>query len=163
MKPITQSQSNEESSVTNIPRDVENERIDKTPIGTSSVINGTVSTSKEPIIGTNTTPVSLTNPSSTLLVTDSWRLANKGLLVAEISAPLSQESSSDSVFTDPEEALLPAETQCASITPSSTDLPVASASSREDHSDKRSPFAVLRHKKIQLPPTPSQLSKGRPD
>ncbi|XP_076654963.1 uncharacterized protein LOC143360204 [Halictus rubicundus] len=38
-----------------------------------------------------------------VLVTDSWRLANKGVVVTEISAPPSQESSSDSVFTDPEE------------------------------------------------------------
>lgn len=159
VKSSSQSQHHGESSVTNIPHDVENEMIDKTPSGMSSIINGTGSTSKEPSIGTNTTPVSLTNPSSTLLVTDSWRLANKGLLVAEISAPLSQESSSDSVFTDPEEAPLPAETQCAPITPSSTDTLVACVSSRDDHSDKRSPFAVLRHKKIQLPPTPSQLSK----
>lgn len=37
------------------------------------------------------------------LVTDSWRLANKSLVVTEMSLPPSQESSSDSVFTDPEE------------------------------------------------------------
>ncbi|XP_047367963.1 formin-2-like isoform X2 [Vespa velutina] len=134
VKPSSLSQHHGESSATNISHDVEHETIDKTPSGMSTIINGTVSTSKEPIIGANTTPVNLTNPSSTLLVTDSWRLANK------------------------EEALLPAETQCASITPSSTDILVASVSSREDHSDKRSPFAVLRHKKIQLPPTPSQLN-----
>lgn len=39
----------------------------------------------------------------TLLVTDSWRLANQCMVVTEISMPPSQESSSDSVFTDPEE------------------------------------------------------------
>ncbi|CAK9830261.1 Protein cappuccino [Anthophora retusa] len=38
-----------------------------------------------------------------LLVTDSWRLANKSIVVTETSMPPSQESSSDSVFTDPEE------------------------------------------------------------
>ncbi|XP_033327043.2 uncharacterized protein LOC117220812 [Megalopta genalis] len=38
-----------------------------------------------------------------VLVTDSWRLANKAVIVSEISAPPSQESSSDSVFTDPDE------------------------------------------------------------
>lgn len=40
---------------------------------------------------------------SALLVTDSWWLANKGMVVTEILMPPSQESSSDSVFTDPEE------------------------------------------------------------
>ncbi|OAD62439.1 hypothetical protein WN48_07310 [Eufriesea mexicana] len=43
------------------------------------------------------------NQETTLLVTDSWRLANKCMVVTEISMPPSQESSSDSVFTDPEE------------------------------------------------------------
>ncbi|XP_043488934.1 formin-2-like [Polistes fuscatus] len=152
------SQCPEESSSNTYSRDVENKMIDKTPSRTSILINGTTSTTKEPIIDANTTPVSLTNPSSTLLVTDSWRLANKGLLVAEISAPLSQESSSDSVFTDTEEVPLPAETQYVPITPSSTDTLIASITLRDDHSEKRSPFSVLRHKKIQLPPTPSQLN-----
>ncbi|KAK2586047.1 hypothetical protein KPH14_012044 [Odynerus spinipes] len=144
-----------QSSAVRILHDVENEKIDSTPSETSS--NGTISTSKAPVI-TNIASASLTTPSPTLLVTDSWRLANKGLLIAEISAPPSQESSSDSVFTDPEEAPLPTtEAQCASVTPSSTDTLAASFSSREDHSNKRSPFSVLRHKRIHLPPTPSQL------
>ncbi|KAI4500520.1 hypothetical protein M0802_004482 [Mischocyttarus mexicanus] len=140
--------------------DVENKKIDETtPNRTSIIINGTTTTTIEQIIGTNTTPVSITNPSSTLLVTDSWRLANKGLLVAEISAPLSQESSSDSVFTDTEEVPLPLDNQCIPITPSSTDTLIASSITlRDDYSEKRSPFSVLRHKKIQLPPTPSQLN-----
>ncbi|XP_076226834.1 uncharacterized protein LOC116432389 [Nomia melanderi] len=38
-----------------------------------------------------------------VLVTDSWRLANKSHVVSEISMPPSQESSSDSVFTDPDD------------------------------------------------------------
>ena len=41
----------------------------------------------------------------TLLVTDSWLLANKCTVVAEISMPPSQKSSSDSVFTDPDELI----------------------------------------------------------
>ena len=41
----------------------------------------------------------------TLLVTDSWLLANKCTVVAEISMPSSQKSSSDSVFTDPDELI----------------------------------------------------------
>lgn len=57
-----------------------------------------------------------------LLVTDSWRLANKSLVVTEISMPPSQESSSDSVFTDPEElagAAEAAKTEVADTTSSS--------------------------------------------
>lgn len=57
----------------------------------------------------------------TLLVTDSWRLANKCMVVAELSMPPSQESSSDSVFTDPEElAAIAAKEQEAAKTPSIT-------------------------------------------
>lgn len=54
----------------------------------------------------------------TLLVTDSWRLANKCMVVAELSMPPSQESSSDSVFTDPEELAAIAAKEEAARTPS---------------------------------------------
>ena len=43
---------------------------------------------------------------SPLLVTDSWRRANTNLAVTDVPTPPSQESSSDSVFTDPGEIIL---------------------------------------------------------
>lgn len=59
----------------------------------------------------------------TLLVTDSWRLANKCMVVAELSMPPSQESSSDSVFTDPEELAANAAKEEAAKAPSITGIP----------------------------------------
>lgn len=59
----------------------------------------------------------------TLLVTDSWRLANKCMVVAELSMPPSQESSSDSVFTDPEELAANAAKEEAAKAPPITGIP----------------------------------------
>ncbi|XP_043251094.1 formin-2-like isoform X1 [Colletes gigas] len=58
-----------------------------------------------------------------VLVTDSWRLVNKGCVVTEISMPTSQESSSDSVFTDPEDLTGAAEAskkQLPTVSPSAS-------------------------------------------
>ncbi|XP_054002772.1 formin-2-like isoform X2 [Hylaeus anthracinus] len=70
-------------------------------------------------------PVSVPNQRQgpAILITDSWRLANKGCVVTEISMPTSQESSSDSVFTDPEELAESAKKGLPTVTSSSSIVP----------------------------------------
>ncbi|RLU24523.1 hypothetical protein DMN91_002612 [Ooceraea biroi] len=93
---------------------------------------------------TPTTPQTL----PPLLVTDSWRLANKGLVVTEMPTPPSQESSSDSVFTDPGELTTSpvVTTVKAEVMAQSTPKPETIGNKQE----KPSPFTVSRHKKIHL-------------
>lgn len=79
---------------------------------------------------------------SALIVTDSWRLANKSLVVTEISLPPSQESSSDSVFTDPEELAAGTEAarkkETSSVTVSTSTEPIASAAAKSQRRESTS-------------------------
>lgn len=91
-----------------------------------------------------------------LLVTDSWRLANKGLVVTEMPTPPSQESSSDSVFTDPEElASISGTNVPAARSPSERKLP----SERTSNKEEKSAFTISRHKKIHLSILSPRISK----
>ncbi|XP_029680918.1 formin-2-like isoform X2 [Formica exsecta] len=96
-------------------------------------------------VQTPTTPQTQLPP---LLVTDSWRLANKGLVVTEMPTPPSQESSSDSVFTDPGEITSPitASTK-AQVAKLELESPLKMIDSKEE---KKIPFVISRHKKIHL-------------
>jgi hypothetical protein len=115
----------------------------------------TTTESFRPSTGTPTTTTPAQTPTTPqtqlppLLVTDSWRLANKSLIVTEMPTPPSQESSSDSVFTDPGELTSPV--TVAKV----TKLPLESATmSKED----KSPFVILKNKRIRLSVTSSRIS-----
>ncbi|XP_015600677.1 formin-2 [Cephus cinctus] len=86
-----------------------------------------------------------------LLVTDSWHRANKPLITPELSTPASQESSSDSVFTEPEGMVTENERQ-----PLEKALTALSLEPRDDN--RKAQFTVSRHKKIELPCASSRLS-----
>lgn len=92
-----------------------------------------------------------------LLVTDSWRLANKGLVVTEMPTPPSQESSSDSVFTDPGElASIPG----ATVPPAeAAKLPPEGKPERICNKEEKSPFMISRHQKIHLSMLSPRISK----
>lgn len=93
---------------------------------------------------TPTTPQTTQLPP--LLVTDSWRLANKGLVVTEIPTPPSQESSSDSIFTDPGELTMSPVT--AATKPEMTKCkPIPEAI---DSKEEKASFTISKHKKIHL-------------
>ncbi|XP_070158730.1 formin-2 isoform X5 [Polyergus mexicanus] len=112
----------------------------------------TTTESFRPSITTSTPVQTPTTPQTQLpplLVTDSWRLANKGLVVTEMPTPPSQESSSDSVFTDPGELTMSpvtasTKTQVAKLDHES---PLKMIDSKEK---KKTPFVISRHKKIHL-------------
>ncbi|XP_050446211.1 protein cappuccino-like isoform X6 [Cataglyphis hispanica] len=119
----------------------------------------TTTESSRPSIMTPTTPTTTSTPAQTpttpqtqlppLLVTDSWRLANKGLVVTEMPTPPSQESSSDSVFTDPGELTtspVMASTN-AQVAKSALESSVKTIDSKEE---KKIPFVISKHKKIHL-------------
>ncbi|XP_011879062.1 PREDICTED: formin-2-like [Vollenhovia emeryi] len=100
----------------------------------------------------SSTTTSTTTPAQTptsqlppLLVTDSWRLANKGLVVTEMPTPPSQESSSDSVFTDPGELTMSPVT--AGTRPEVKRKPILETI---DSKDEKPSFTLSKHKKIHL-------------
>lgn len=85
-----------------------------------------------------------------MLVTDSWRLANKNLVVTDMPTPPSQESSSDSVFTDPEElASISGATVPATEAPK-TPSEKKPAPERPCNKEEKSPFTISRQKKTHL-------------
>lgn len=76
-------------------------------------------------------------------------MANKGLVVTEMPTPPSQESSSDSVFTDPGELTtspITASTK-AQVAKLELESPLKMIDSKEE---KKIPFVISRHKKIHL-------------
>lgn len=75
-----------------------------------------------------------------LLITDSWRLANKRSAPLDIPTPPSKDSSSDSVFTDPDEH------------------PVSSTVTKDRRKTMAPPIPITTHKKVQLA-SPSQLGE----
>ncbi|XP_012522925.1 formin-2 isoform X2 [Monomorium pharaonis] len=99
---------------------------------------------------TTTTAQTPTTPQTTqlppMLVTDSWRLANKGLVVTEMPTPPSQESSSDSVFTDPGELTM------SPVTAATRPEVVKRKPNLEtiDSREEKTSFAITKHKKIHL-------------
>ncbi|KAG7213944.1 hypothetical protein KM043_003141 [Ampulex compressa] len=98
-------------------------------------------------------------PPPPLLVTDSWRLANKSLVVTEISSamPLSQESSSDSVFTDPEELLVLASPD---ISTEERDRPEARAEEEREEREGRPMTSSAAEPPRDAPPAPPSKGSG---
>ncbi|XP_043267190.1 uncharacterized protein [Venturia canescens] len=105
-----------------------------------------------------------------LLVTDSWRRANTNLTISEIPTPTSKESSSDSVFTDPEEIILSGEggekhIHDVSLTVKSSSSSTAVNKERAEKtilkmkmpSSGVNHFTVSRHRKIELSPASPRL------
>ena len=103
-------------------------------------------------------PVPTTGPP--LLVTDSWHRANKSLSTPEIPTPPSQESSSDSVFTDPENAAMVAENEITKVDKTLL-YGQYSEDKKEIIQEFKSPFSLSRHKKIELSPAFTRIGKTK--
>ncbi|XP_034950625.1 formin-2 [Chelonus insularis] len=105
-------------------------------------------------------PVPATDPP--LLVTDSWRRANTSLIIPDIPTPPSQASSSDSVFTDPEENGMVVETSDITSSQVQGISLAAKKPSRDQRNsikkNRQSHFSVTGHRKIELNSTSNRLS-----
>ena len=101
-----------------------------------------------------------------LLVTDSWRRANKSVTTPDIPTPPSQQSSSDSVFTDPEDITMVAEKEVIRVE-KALPFPVKELNDIKDNKDAslefKSPFSLSRHKKIELTPACTKIGKFKYD
>uniref|UniRef100_A0A0C9QYA8 Capu protein n=1 Tax=Fopius arisanus TaxID=64838 RepID=A0A0C9QYA8_9HYME len=90
-------------------------------------------------------------PGPPLLVTDSWRRVNTGHPAGDdLPTPSSQESSSDSVFTDPEEAGMVADANQTTPKPNSFGTPVT-VKRKDTAVKKRSSFNLTEYRKTATP------------
>ncbi|KAL0113159.1 hypothetical protein PUN28_012381 [Cardiocondyla obscurior] len=121
-----------------------------TAITTKPCVTTTESFRSSTTASTSTPAQTPTTPQTTqlppLLVTDSWRLANKGLVVTEMPTPPSQESSSDSVFTDPGELTM------SPVTANTKPEVVKRKPTPDtiDSKEDKASFTISKHKKIHL-------------
>lgn len=94
-----------------------------------------------------------------LLVTDSWRRVNKSVTTPEIPTPPSQQSSSDSVFTDPDEITMVAENEIRiekSLICPTKDI---KDNNNQPSEEFKSPFSVSRHKRVELTPVSHKIGE----